>query len=158
MPLLGQKMHTLLRKTVIPAPIDRVFDFFSEAANLNQITPPWLHFKILTKDSIRMEKGTHIDYFLRLHAIPLIWKTQIIEWDPPYHFVDLQLKGPYKYWRHSHRFETKRNGTVMQDSVDYIVPGGFLSPLFHSLFVKKDLDRIFDYREKKLTEIFAKTE
>ena len=148
-------MNNLNRETFIPASIDRVFDFFCQASNLNQITPPWLHFKILYQDSKRMERGTRIDYSIRLHGIPLTWKTQIVEWEPPHQFVDFQLKGPYKYWRHTHRFLNKNDGTLMQDIVDYVVPGKFFEPLLHALFVKKDLERIFDYREKKFSEIFS---
>jgi len=151
-------MHRLRRKTFIPAPLDEVFAFFSQPRNLNQITPPWLHFKILTEDIIQMSTGATIDYSIRLHGISLKWNTQIIDWDPPHHFVDLQLKGPYKFWRHIHHFEQTDSGTVMQDTVEYLVPGKMLAPLFHFLFVQKDLERIFDYREKMLAEIFAKKE
>lgn len=151
-----QTMYRLNRKTFIPTPINEAFDFFSQAHNLNQITPPWLHFKILTKDSIRMALGARIDYSIRLHGLPLRWRTQIVEWDPPHHFVDLQLRGPYKYWRHSHHFEQTEGGTVMEDSVEYIVPGKILAPLYHVLFIKRDLERIFDYREKTLNQFFAK--
>ena len=148
-------MHRLYRKTFIPAPAEEVFDYFSQAHNLNQITPPWLHFKILTKANIRMTQGTTIEYSIRLHGLPIKWKTKIIAWDPPHHFVDLQLNGPYTYWRHTHHFEKTGKGTQMEDIVEYVVPGKLLEPLFNLLFVKKDLERIFDYREKVLTKIFA---
>lgn len=149
-----KKKHTLERETYIPTSIDRVFDFFSRAENLNRITPPWLHFKVLTKIPIHMEKGTRIDYSLRLHGIPIRWRSQITGWDPPHSFVDIQIKGPYTIWIHQHLFHMDDGGTVMQDIVEYAVPGNMLEPLIHCLFVRRDIDRIFDYRENSLVKIF----
>lgn len=150
---MKQKTHTLKRETFIAASIDAVFDFFSRAENLDRITPPWLHFKIRTMIPIQMKKGTFIDYSLRLHGIPVQWRSQITEWDPPRLFVDTQIKGPYTIWIHKHLFHVSDGGTVMRDIVEYVLPGQILEPLIH-FFVCRDLGRIFDYREKSLVNIF----
>lgn len=134
------------------APIEKVFSFFSEAANLEDITPPWLNFRILTPQPIEMAQGTLIDYRLTLHWIPIRWRTEISEWHPPYQFVDRQLRGPYRLWRHTHTFEETDRGTHMTDIVEYSVPGG---RLVNRLFVEPDLRVIFQYRQQRLAERFA---
>ena len=131
-----------------------VFQFFSKAENLGKITPPNLKFEILTPVPIEMEAGTLIDYRIKIYSIPFYWRTEITVWDPPHRFVDIQLKGPYKSWIHEHRFEEKDGITIMTDIIQYQVPGGFLAPLIHQLKIKKDVDNIFKYREKIITEIF----
>lgn len=133
-------------------PPESVFEFFADAANLEAITPPWLNFQILTSLPIVMESGTLIDYRLRLHWIPVRWRTEIAEWEPPHRFVDQQLRGPYRLWRHTHTFEPTSDGTLMTDSVEYSVPGG---RLINRWFVEPDLRKIFSWRRKCLTERFA---
>jgi ligand-binding SRPBCC domain-containing protein len=155
---MKKKTHTLARKTFIPSPMDRIFEFFSRAENLDRITPPWLHFKVLTKIPIHMEKGTLIDYALKLHGLPIRWKSQITKWEPPHLFVDTQIKGPYTIWIHQHHFRKQNGGTVMEDIVEYGVPGCILEPLIHFVFVRRDLDQIFDYREKSLVKIFSESQ
>jgi ligand-binding SRPBCC domain-containing protein len=103
-----------------------------------------------------MTRGTLIEYSIRLHGIPIRWRSQITEWDPPHSFVDTQINGPYKIWVHHHLFEARAGGTVMQDIVKYSIPGSILEPLIHFLFVKRELDRIFNYREESLLKIFSK--
>jgi ligand-binding SRPBCC domain-containing protein len=151
---MEKKYHILERETFIPSSIDRVFDFFSRAENLNRITPPWLHFKIRTDTPIHMAKGTLIDYTLRLKGLPVRWRSQITEWNPLRSFEDTQIKGPYTVWIHHHLFRSENGGTVMRDSVEYVVPGWILEPLIH-FFVRRDLERIFDYREDSLIKIFT---
>lgn len=151
---MKKKTHILERDTYIPSSIDQVFEFFSRAENLNGITPPWLHFKILTKFPIHMAKGTIIDYSLRLYGLPIRWRSQITKWTPPLTFEDTQIRGPYKIWIHSHLFRTQNEGTVMQDIVEYVLPGSILEPILH-FFVRRDLNRIFDYRENSLVKIFS---
>ena len=151
---MKKKTHTLERETFIPSSTDSVFGFFSRAENLNQITPPWLHFNILTKTPIQMGKGTLIDYSLRLHGLPVRWRSQITGWDPPHSFEDSQIKGPYRIWIHHHLFRPESGGTVMKDRVEYVLPGWILEPLIHT-FVRRDLKRIFDYREESLIKIFS---
>ncbi len=135
-------------------PLPEIFEFFSDAANLNIVTPPWLEFSILTPLPITIEKGATIEYQLKLYGFTVNWKTEITHWEPPYRFVDAQIKGPYKSWVHQHRFEETAAGTRMTDRVEYAVPGLFLAPFFHKLFVRRDVERIFAYRRIKFGEIF----
>ena len=108
----------------VPQPREEVFDFFADAFNLEAITPPWLNFSVKTPAPIAMETGTLIDYRLRLHGIPITWRTLISVWEPPFRFVDQQLRGPYRLWHHEHTFEELDGGTLVRDTVDYAVPGG----------------------------------
>ena len=150
------KIYELKRKITIPAPLEEVFSFFSDAENLNRITPPWLYFKILTPLPIVMKRNALIDYSIRLLGLRLVWKTEIAEWQPPHRFVDRQIKGPYRHWEHNHLFEERVDGTQMEDVIRYAVPGFVLSPLIHFLFVRPRLDKIFDFREQRLLELFSK--
>jgi len=136
----------------LPQPAERVFQFFADAENLEMITPPWLHFQILTKAPISMEAGTLIDYRLQLRVIPLRWRTRIVQWEPPHRFVDLQIKGPYRLWRHEHVFIQTDGGTRCLDHVKYAVAGG---RLVERLLVRPDVEKIFKYRKEKLLENFA---
>lgn len=146
--------HSLDMETRFSQSIEQIYDFFSRADNLEKVTPPSLRFQILTPLPIQMGKGTIIDYRLKLYGIPLKWKTEIILWEPPYRFVDKQIKGPYKLWVHEHRFVEDGSGTIMRDHVDYAVPGGLLEPLIYRLYVKKDVQKIFDYRTDAFARIF----
>ena len=145
----GYRLTTEIR---LPTPLADVFEFFSNAYNLEEITPPWLHFALLTPAPIDMKRGTLIDYRLRLHGLPIRWRTKITVWEPPHRFVDEQLRGPYRYWRHEHDFEERDGETIARDQVDYSVLGG---ALIHRLLVKSDLRRIFDYRGNVLARRFA---
>ncbi|MDE3167592.1 MAG: SRPBCC family protein [Acidobacteriota bacterium] len=135
-------------------PIDEVFAFFSDARNLEAITPSWLGFRILTTGPIRIAEGTRIRYRLRLHGIAVGWETEIREWKPPHRFADVQLRGPYQLWHHTHRFESKDGGTLMTDIVRYRLPLGILGRLVHRLKVRRDVERIFDYRAQHIPGLF----
>lgn len=146
--------HILERTQIIKRPRQEVFDFFADALNLEQITPPELNFHIITAQPIEVKKGTLIDYTLKLRGIPLIWKTEITEWNPPHSFVDTALKSPYKQWIHLHSFAEGENGeTVMTDYVRYRLPFEPFGDLAN-WYVKKELAYIFDYRYKVIEEIF----
>lgn len=132
-------------------PLEEVFSFFADAANLQVLTPGWLDFEILTPD-VEMRVGATIDYRLRLRRMPVRWRSEITAWDPPHRFVDEQRKGPYRRWVHEHRFETRNGGTLVADHVDYAVPGG---SMVNKLFVAPDLRRIFSFRMQKLREMFG---
>jgi len=136
----------------LPCRRAEVFAFFSDASNLEALTPKWLSFRTLTPAPIRMEAGTLIDYELRLHGIPIRWRTKITVWDPPFRFVDEQLRGPYRRWIHEHTFEERDGGTLMRDRVRYAVPFDFLA---HRLFVKPDVEKIFAYREEQMRKLFG---
>jgi ligand-binding SRPBCC domain-containing protein len=146
------KTHIFKSELWLPCPIDKVFGFFANAHNLQAITPAWLEFQILTPEPITMRVGALIDYKLRVHGLPLRWQTEITAWQPPHRFVDEQKRGPYRLWIHEHRFEPKDGGTLCADQVRYAVPGGELA---HRLFVRRDVERIFAFREMKLHELLG---
>jgi ligand-binding SRPBCC domain-containing protein len=135
----------------LPAPVDRVFAFFADASNLETISPAFLQFRLLTP-GVEMRRGATLDYRLRLRGVPFHWRTEITAWEPESRFRDEQRRGPYRYWRHSHLFRAERDGTVVEDGVDYDVPGGYA---VHQLLVGPDLIRIFTYRQERLREIFG---
>ena len=145
--------HILTRNLTLDLPIEKVFDFFSDAGNLERITPPELNFRITTPQPINIEKGTLIDYKLKLRGFPITWKTEISEWNPPYSFIDEALKGPYKQWIHRHTFsENNSGGTDIHDEVRYRLPFEPFGDLMH-WYVRKELNYIFDFRQKKVKEI-----
>jgi ligand-binding SRPBCC domain-containing protein len=121
--------------------------------NLAVVTPPWLQFRILTKGPIEMREGAVIDYTIRLHGIPLTWRSEIAVWEPPFRFMDVQTRGPYRIWRHEHTFREMNGGTVVTDDVKYLAPGGTLVDRW---VVRPDLDRIFAYRRRKMQELLWK--
>jgi len=135
----------------LPSPIDEVFSFFSNAHNLSEITPPFVKFSVLNTAPIQMHEGALIDYRLKIHGIPIRWRTEIVTWEPKHRFVDIQLRGPYRRWHHEHLFEPNEHGTLCIDRVTYGVPGGWL---IQKLFVGKDVERIFKFRHHRLLEIF----
>ena len=144
--------HSLTASAMLPASRTALFNFFSDAFRLEQITPPWLRFRVLTPPPITIQSGTLIDYRLTLRMIPIRWRTEISSWDPPNSFTDRQLKGPYLLWEHNHTFEEFEEGTRVTDHVRYKVPGG---RIVHAMVVKNDLLRIFEYRQQKMLELFS---
>jgi ligand-binding SRPBCC domain-containing protein len=146
--------HILQRKQIIERPREEVFEFFADAGNLERITPPELNFHIVTPQPIDIGKGALIDYRLKLRGIPITWKTEITQWNPPFDFVDTALKSPYKQWIHLHTFEEgERGGTIMQDVVRYRLPLEPLGDLAH-WYVKKELNYIFDFRKTAVDKFF----
>jgi ligand-binding SRPBCC domain-containing protein len=143
-----------LREQWIARPVEEVFAFFADATNLEAITPPWLRFRILSPAPIAMGAGALIFYRLRWGRLPLRWVTRIEEWQPPSRFIDVQLRGPYALWHHTHSFEPHEDGTLMRDRVRYALPLGPLGRLTHRLFVRRDLEAIFDYRARKVSDFF----
>ena len=143
-------LMTLHRETTVAAPLDDTFAFFADAANLERLTPPWLNFTIRTRMPIAMRPGARIDYHIRLYGLPIPWSSQIDVWEPGVRFVDRQLVGPYRWWRHEHRFAAVSRGTLVVDHVEYAPRVSWLSgPL-----VDRDLERIFAYRQQTMREIF----
>jgi ligand-binding SRPBCC domain-containing protein len=141
----------------IARPIDELFAFFADARNLEKITPSWLGFKIISMSTDSIEQGTVIRYRLQLYGIPFYWRTDIREWNPPHCFVDEQTKGPYKQWRHTHRFEAHGNRTRMIDEVQYSLSFGVLGRVIHALKVRGDVNRIFDYRRLRIDALFGQS-
>jgi ligand-binding SRPBCC domain-containing protein len=148
--------YILRSEQFVPRPLDEVFDFFSKAENLEQLTPKWLNFRIVSVEPTPVRKGTLIRYSLRWRIFPIRWTTEILEWDPPYRFVDVQLKGPYKLWHHEHRFAADGDGTRITDEVQYLLPFGFLGSIALSLKVKNDVESIFAYRTDMVRRMFGK--
>ena len=143
--------HAFTDSFELPLPREKVFAFFSDAHNLEAITPSELNFRILTPDPIVLETGTLIEYRLRLFGVPFRWVTRIAEWSPPERFVDEQLRGPYALWVHTHTFEAKPTGTVIHDHVRYRLP---LSPLGDVAYplVRAQVGRIFEHRRRVVRE------
>jgi ligand-binding SRPBCC domain-containing protein len=146
------KTWELRTRIRLPRPRGEVFDFFADAGNLEALTPAFLGFWILTPSPIEMRPGALIDYRLRLHGIPVHWRTEITAWEPPLRFADEQRRGPYRLWVHEHTFEEVDGGTLVGDRVRYAVPGG---ALVNRLFVARDVRQIFTYRHRRLKEIFG---
>ena len=147
------KEYTLHAAQWLPRPRDEVFSFFADARNLEALTPPRLKFEVLTPAPIEMRPGTLIDYRIRVHGLPIRWRTQITEWNPPHRFVDVQLSGPYTLWHHTHTFEERDGGTLCLDEVRYRPRGG---ALMNWLFVDRDVKKIFDLRQERLRAFFPR--
>jgi len=146
--------YRLEREQWIPGDLDRVFGFFSDAGNLADITPPWMGFRVLTPTPVEMREGLRLDYRIRLAILPLRWRTQVTEWKPPYGFVDVQERGPFKLWEHTHRFRPMKSevgeGVLVTDVVRYGLPLGPIGRLAHGLAVRAMLASVFDYRRASI--------
>jgi ligand-binding SRPBCC domain-containing protein len=146
------RTHHLHAELRIERPLEEVFPFFSDPRNLEAITPPWLHFRIVRATTPAVMLGTEIDYRLCIRGFPLRWRSRISVWQPPLRFVDEQVLGPYRLWRHLHSFEPDGRATIARDWVEYAAPGG---PLVNRLLILPDLERIFAHRARALTAILA---
>jgi hypothetical protein len=141
----------------VPAPLEDVFRFFSNPANLELVTPPWVGFKILTPLPIEMKVGAQIEYAIRVHGLPLRWRSEITEWDPPSHFTDVQLRGPYSQWTHRHSFAEQEGGTLVVDHLRYAVPLSWVPGewIIERFVVRPELERIFKHRQSVLFREFG---
>jgi ligand-binding SRPBCC domain-containing protein len=148
------RLRTLRTEQWLPRPIHEVFGFFSDAHNLDLLTPPWLRFRILTPPPVEMRQGTRLDYRLRWRGLPLWWRTEIAEWQPPHRFIDRALRSPFRLWVHEHTFEALDGGTRMLDRVEYAVPGWLAEPILARL-LSPDIERIFAYRRDRMLELFC---
>jgi len=147
--MASQRSSTFVLSTKLWVPLKRhhVFALFSDAFQLEHLTPPWLNFRVLTPGPIEMRRGRLIDYQIRLHGIPIRWRTEITNWEPPCRFTDSQIRGPYRRWVHTHTFEELDGGTLVRDRVEYSVLGESITNRF---FVRAELRRIFNYRHAQL--------
>jgi hypothetical protein len=145
----------LQRHLWLSTPLEKVFAFFSDAANIEALTPPWLQFRVVTPTPIKMRTGALIEYQIDWRVVPIRWITEIVEWSPPYRFVDVQVCGPYKLWHHTHTFAAVDGGTLIADVVRYALPLGPIGALAHKLAVRRDVERVFDYRAEQVAALFG---
>ena len=149
------KIYRLESSISVPVSLQEAFAFFENPQNLARITPSWLNFRIVSPERIQMRKGTEIDYQIRWLGLPLRWKTVIVEYEPPFFFVDEQAAGPYAHWHHRHDFKPTEYGALVSDRVDYALPFGPLGRLAHRLAVRNQLQEIFAYRQDALAAILT---
>jgi ligand-binding SRPBCC domain-containing protein len=148
-------MYTLERETIIPAPREEVFAFFADARNLAQITPKWIGVRVERTDELPIRPGFRIEHPIRWLGVRIRWSSVIAEYDPPVRFLDRQVRGPYRHWEHEHTFVEHPDGTLMRDRVQYELPFGILGAVTHRLIVARQLERIFDYRARRIRKMFA---
>ncbi len=147
-------MYQFHSTIVVNASLGDVFEFFSNATNLEKITPPFLNFRIVSDRQPTMQAGLKIDYKLKIHGFPCRWRSEISSWEPPYCFVDEQLKGPYRTWHHTHSFKyISKDQTLVIDDVKYAHIGG---KLVNRFFIRPDIEKIFNYRTEAIQKHFKK--
>lgn len=151
------KIYILKREQLIAIPRREVFAFFENPENLEKITPRSVGFNILTPRPIKMKAGTVLDYTIRLLGISVRWTTLISEYNPPYNFSDVALRGPYSFWHHTHTFEETDGWTIMIDEVHYALPFGILGRIAHFLWVRHQLNQIFNYRARIIVRLLEST-
>ena len=145
-------IEVIHEETIVPTSLPETFAFFSDAVNLEKLTPAWLNFQIRSEGPLKMREGLEIDYAIVLHGFPIPWKTRIDVWEPGVRFVDRQVNGPYVWWNHEHRFEAAAGGgTRVIDHVEFVPR----LRLFTNSFVRRDVQRIFAYRQEALKRIFT---
>lgn len=148
---MGKQLH---RRQVVGGSLGEVFAFFKDPKNLEVITPPWLGFSVAQAPEQVDRAGGRIEYRLRLHGVPLRWTSRISEYVEGESFADEMLTGPYRRWYHRHRFSAVPGGVEMEDVVDYCLPYGVLGRLAHAVFVRRQLEAIFDYRARAIARLF----
>ena len=150
----SSKDYVLERTQVVAVPIEEAFAFFSDARKLEQITPPWLRFRVLEAPA-ELAPGARLRYRLRLFGIPIRWRTEIVEWSPPRGFTDVQRRGPFLHWEHAHRLRPVAGGTEIYDYVRYRLYLGPLGALVRTLLVRGWVEGIFDYRAAALVRLLS---
>lgn len=149
-------VYTLSRQQEVPRPLEEVWPYFATPENLEDMTPDTLRMRIITPGPLEMREGALFDYVVQTHGVPMRWTTLITDYEPPHRFVDVQLRGPYSFWHHTHSFSsTASGGTLIEDTVRYMMPLGPLGALAHALVVKRDLETIFAFRQKKIVALFG---
>lgn len=148
------RTHRFEREQFLARPLEEVYRFFSEASNLALLTPPSMHFRLVTPQPIRMRDGTLIEYRLRVRGVPIRWVSRIEDWEENRGFADRQLRGPYRRWLHRHEFEATEDGTRIIDRVEYALPFGVLGLVALPL-VRRDLEAIFAYRREAVVRLLV---
>jgi len=149
------RTHILERTQVVPLPRAEVFPFFADPRNLEAITPAFLHFSILPPVPWSLDVDSRVDYRLSLFGVPFRWRTRIAAWVPGVRFVDVQERGPYALWHHTHAFSDVEGGTRVSDRVEYRLPLGPLGEVAHPVLVRRTLARIFDHRQERIAELLG---
>ena len=150
------RIHELRREQLLDGTPDELFAFFADAFNLEALTPPLLRFRVVTPAPIDMGAGAFIQYRLRLHGVPVGWKTLIQAWEPPHRFVDVQVSGPYALWHHTHELTPVGDAqTLMVDTVRYAIGFGPLGEIAHRALVRRDVEAIFDFRAREIPGLLA---
>ncbi len=154
------KVYSFKTEQNIPVNIETAWDFFSKPANLQQITPDNLDFEIISSHHAdKMYAGQIIEYTVKpIFNIPMYWMTEISHVEPMKYFIDEQRYGPYEMWHHQHHFKEIEGGIEMTDVVHYKIPFWFFGDIANSIFIKTELERIFEFRSKKVDELFGKYE
>jgi ligand-binding SRPBCC domain-containing protein len=148
-------LYTLHKKQFIQRPLLDVFSFFERPENLATITPSWLGFRLLTRSPVLMKKDAVIEHSVRVMGVRVRWKSLIREYEPPFRFVDVQLKGPYAFWHHTHVFTEVNGGTLISDEIQYAMPLGVIGKIVQRVAVKRQLDDIFAFRAEMIKRIFG---
>ena len=148
-------VHLLNRKQIVPGNISDVFKFFENPLNLEKITPPWLHFRVLSSTDTQVHLGTKISYRLYWQVFPLSWSSEISEYRQDVFFADEMTRGPYRSWYHRHLFRSVEGSVEMTDTVQYSLPLGPIGNLVHAIIIRQQLESIFDYRKQAIEEIFG---
>jgi uncharacterized protein len=151
----GDPTHEVEYEQWVPASPDAVFPFFADATNLEAITPPFLRFRVVGTSTAAMARGTRIEHRLTVRGIPLRWQSLITDWHPARRFVDVQTRGPYAVWQHTHEFEAFAGGTILRDRVRYALPLGVAGDLVAGGVVARDVDAIFAYRRAAIAGLFG---
>ncbi|KAA0271669.1 MAG: cell division inhibitor [Chloroflexi bacterium] len=152
-------IHYLHREQNIPGTLNEVWDFFGEPLNLNTITPGDMNFEIVAGGDAKMYEGQMIEYRVEfIRGVRSLWLTEITHVRDREYFVDEQRIGPYRLWHHEHIFAAMAGGVKMTDKISYVPPYGFLGDLVHDLWVGRRLRQIFDFRQKRITELFGSME
>lgn len=151
-------VHYLHQEQVIPAPVNTVWDYFCNPNNLNEITPPYMHFEIIKGGNGKMYEGQIIEYRVQfLRGVRSLWLTEIPHVRDGLYFVDEQRVGPYHFWYHEHIFKVHPSGTKMTDRVTYVIPFGVLGDLMNKVWIAKRLEDIFNFRRQKIIELFGES-
>lgn len=149
-------VHYLVREQIVPAPRQKVWEYFCDPQNLNAITPPDMNFEILQGADVKMYPGQLIEYRVEfVRGIRSRWLTEIAHVRAGEYFVDAQRVGPYRFWYHEHGFQDTPAGICMTDRVTYVVPFGVLGDLVNTFWIRKRLEQIFDFRRQKIVELFG---
>jgi len=148
-------MYLLTCQMKAPVPVAQAFAVFESPYNLARITPPWLRFRITTREQVTLRKGAEIEYQIRWLGVPVSWKTIFTRYEPPFLFEDEQARGPYALWRHRHTFEALEDGSMIADRVEYSLPLGALGRLAHGLILARQLRAIFEFRQRALIPLLG---